>query len=66
MHGEANLPVEPCRYTDNSQVRVKVDLPDNVVFCNVWQANVGRITLYLLDTNLPENAPADRDITARL
>src|SRR3954447_14156330 len=61
-----NLPVEPCRYADNSQVRVKVELPDNVVFCNVWRANVGRITLYLLDTNLPENAPADRDITARL
>src|SRR4051812_23702436 len=61
-----NLPVEPCKYADNSQVRVKVELPDNVVFCNVWRANVGRITLYLLDTNLPENAPADRDITARL
>jgi starch phosphorylase len=36
------------------------------VFCNVWQVRVGRVTLYLLDTNLTENAPADRDITARL
>ena len=40
--------------------------PDNAVFCKVWRVNVGRIPLYLLDTNLPENAPADRDITSRL
>src|SRR4051812_18100585 len=61
-----NLAIEPCRYADGSQVRVRVDLPENAVFCNVWRASIGRISLYLLDTNLPENAPADRDITARL
>ena len=61
-----NLPVEPMRYTDGSPVHVRVDLPENAVFCKVWRANVGRIPLYLLDTNLQENAPADRDITARL
>src|SRR3954467_8613998 len=54
------------RGADGNPIRVRVDLPENAVFCNVWRANVGRITLYLLDTNLPENAPADRDITARL
>jgi len=32
----------------------------------VWKVNVGRIPLYLLDTNLQENAPVDRDITSRL
>ncbi len=47
-------------------MHVRVDLPDNAVFCKVWRANVGRVPLYLLDTNLPENAPADRDITAKL
>ncbi len=61
-----NLPIEPLRYTDGSPVRVRADLPDNAVFCRVWKANVGRIPLYLLDTNLPENSPADRDITSRL
>ena len=49
-------------YADGSPVHVRVDLPDNAVFCKVWRANVGRIPLYLLDTNLQENAPADRDI----
>jgi starch phosphorylase len=61
-----NLPVEPMRYTDSSEVHVRVDLPDNAVFCKVWRVKVGRIPLYLLDTNLQENAPADREITARL
>lgn len=61
-----NLPVEPLRYADGSPVRVRVDLPDNAVFARVWKANIGRIPLYLMDTNLPENSPADRDITSRL
>jgi starch phosphorylase len=46
------------KYTDGSPVHVRVDLPENAVFCKVWRANVGRIPLYLLDTNLVENAPA--------
>jgi starch phosphorylase len=61
-----NLALEPQLYTDGSPVHVRVDLPDNAVFCKVWKVNVGRIPLYLLDTNLPENSPADREITSRL
>lgn len=61
-----NLAIEPMTFTDGSEVRVRVDLPDNAVFCKVWRANVGRIALYLLDTNLQDNAPADREITSRL
>jgi starch phosphorylase len=65
-----NLPVRQVTHTDGSQVRVRVDMPDTggggAVFANVWRLDVGRVPLYLLDTNTPENAPADRDITARL
>ncbi len=61
-----NLPIKPMTYTDGSPVQVRVDLPDNAVFCKVWRAQVGRIPLYLLDTNLPENSPADREITSKL
>ncbi|HET6252319.1 MAG TPA: alpha-glucan family phosphorylase [Tepidisphaeraceae bacterium] len=61
-----NLPVEPMRHADGSEVHVQVELPDNTVHCKVWRANVGRVPLYLLDTNLVENAPADREITAKL
>jgi starch phosphorylase len=61
-----NLAVEPLRYADNNPVHVRIELPDNPVFCKIWKARVGRVPLYLLDTNLQENSPADRDITARL
>jgi starch phosphorylase len=61
-----NMAVEKLKYTDGSPVRVRVDLPENSVFCQVWMVKVGRIPLYLLDTNLTENSPADRDITSRL
>jgi starch phosphorylase len=61
-----NLAIEPMKYTDGSPVHVKVDFPDNAVFCKVWRAQVGRVPLYLLDTNLQENSPADREITSKL
>jgi len=65
-HDFYTLPIEQMRYTDGTPVTVRIDLPDNAVFCKVWRANVGRIPLYLLDTNVQENSPADRDITAKL
>lgn len=61
-----NLAITQERYNDGSEVRIRVDLPENAVFCRIWRANIGRIPLYLLDTNLPENSPADREITSRL
>lgn len=61
-----NLAIEPLKYTDGTPIQVRVDLPDNAVFVKVWKAMVGRIPLYLLDTNLHDNSPADREITSRL
>ncbi len=61
-----NLAVHPEKFTDGTPVKVRVDLPENSVFIRVWRTQVGRIPLYLLDTNLPENSPADREITSRL
>jgi glucan phosphorylase len=54
------------KYTDGTPIHVRVDMPENAVFAKVWRAMIGRIPLYLLDTNLPENSPADRDITSKL
>jgi starch phosphorylase len=61
-----NLPIEPMKYADGTAVQVRVDMPDNAIFCKVWKAQVGRIPLYLLDTNIAENSPADREITSKL
>ena len=43
-----------------------VPLGDRAVLTNVWRVRLGRVNLYLLDTGLEENAPQDRDLSARL
>lgn len=48
------------------QLTVTVALPGRQVQIAVWRADVGRVRLYLLDTNVPENSPEDREITANL
>ncbi|MDX2116534.1 MAG: alpha-glucan family phosphorylase [Planctomycetota bacterium] len=48
------------------QYRVTVDLPGRPVTIGVWRCNAGRVPLYLLDTNFPENRREDRDITRTL
>lgn len=63
----ANQPVQ--RMYDaqtGEQIKVHVDLPGRRVTVGVWRCDVGRIPLYLLDTNMPENNRADRDITKTL
>ncbi|HVW67594.1 MAG TPA: alpha-glucan family phosphorylase [Steroidobacteraceae bacterium] len=61
-----DLPVEPARRGDGQWVRVAVRIAGRDVYSRLWKAQVGRIPVYLLDTNTPENAPSDRDITHRL
>ena len=61
------LPLELERRPDGSPLTVSVDLPGRAVHAQVWRVNVGRIRLYLLDTNFDANPdPADRDITDQL
>ena len=61
-----DLPVEPARRADGQWVRVMVRIAGRDVHAKLWKAQVGRISVYLLDTNCGENAPSDRDITHRL
>ena len=60
------LPVVPLRGADGGRVRVRLPRPGPPVWLRAWEARVGRIPLYLLDSNDPSNAPADRGITAQL
>jgi starch phosphorylase len=48
------------------QYRVSVQLPGREVILGVWRCNVGRVPLYLIDSNMPENSPQDREITKNL
>lgn len=61
-----DLPVMPVLRADGSEVHVEVELPHRKVVVKVWQARVGHVTLYLLDTDLPENSQQDRDIAHQL
>ena len=45
---------------------VQMHLPDGVLKARVWRVDVGKTKLFLLDSNLPDNKPAHRDITSRL
>ena len=47
-------------------VAVHIDLPDGALAVQVWCVNVGRLKLYLLDTNIPSNRPEHRNITEQL
>ncbi len=62
----ANLPVSRVRDESGQQVKVSVQLPGRELSISVWKVHVGRIELYLLDTNVPDNDPADRGITGQL
>src|SRR5580765_5519662 len=61
-----DLPVEPVRDAAGAWVRVSVRIGAREVLARLWKAQVGRVAVYLLDTNCAENAAADRDITHRL
>jgi starch phosphorylase len=56
------------RVTDADERPLQVELPigARLVRAQVWRVDVGRVPLYLLDTDLPENDPIDRWITSRL
>jgi len=65
-HDPRDLPVEPVRNAAGEWLKVSVRIATRDVFARVWKAQVGRVAVYLLDTNCAENAPPDRDITHRL
>ena len=61
-----DAPIEPATTADGRACITAVPLGDRSVLVAVWRVRIGRVTLYLLDTNLEENAPGDRDLSARL
>lgn len=61
-----SLPIQPVIGADDKWLRIELDLPGRTLYLRVWQANVGRVRLYLLDSNDLLNGPGDRGITAKL
>ena len=60
------LPVIPLRDADGGWLRISIELPGRTLHLRAWRARVGRIELYLLDSNDLRNRPGDRSITSEL
>ncbi len=60
------LPITPLRHPNGEWLRLEVVLPGYSVWLRAWQVEVGRVKLYLLDSNDAANFPAHRGITSEL
>ncbi|MGH7463378.1 MAG: alpha-glucan family phosphorylase, partial [Longimicrobiales bacterium] len=61
-----DMPVLPLLDDDEKPLMISVDLPGRALHARLWRIQVGRIPLILLDSDVPQNAPNDRDLTARV
>jgi len=62
----SSLPALPVLDDDNKRITVEVEFPDRSVSLGLWEIRVGRIPLYLLDSNMDPNSDFDKHLTARL
>jgi glycogen phosphorylase len=62
----SEAPVLPVYNENGAEVMISVDLPGRPVYARLWKVQVGRIPLYLLDTDIPHNSESDRKLTAQL
>jgi len=60
------LPITPLRHADGEWLRLQLDLPGPPIWLRAWQVQVGRVKLYLLDSNDAANFPPYRGITSEL
>ena len=60
------LPIAPLRQVNGEWLRLEIDLPGYSVWLRAWQVQVGRVRLYLLDSNDAANYPVHRGITSEL
>jgi len=61
-----DLPITLIKNADDTPLRIEVLIRERKVLAQVWRADVGTVTLYLLDTNVPENVETDRWVTGHL
>ncbi len=62
----AEVPATPAVGPDGKHVMIHVDLPGRRVYAMVWRIQVGRVPIFLMDTDVEQNAPGDRELSARL
>ncbi|HEY6085497.1 MAG TPA: alpha-glucan family phosphorylase, partial [Nitrospira sp.] len=62
----ADSPIHPALTPSGEPCRITVEMGGLVVAAIVWKVQVGRVSLYLIDTDVPENTPENRALSARL
>ncbi|MGH9971748.1 MAG: alpha-glucan family phosphorylase [Pyrinomonadaceae bacterium] len=62
----AELPISQLKNEDGTALLIDVSIRERTVHAQVWRANIGIVSLYLLDTNIPENEEIDRLVTGHL
>ena len=62
----SNLPINPVKDENGDELKIYVKFEKRKIYLKVWQINVGRIKLYLLDSDIDENKPEDREVTLKL
>lgn len=62
----SQAPAIPALDRDGNEVMISVDLPGRRIHAKIWKLQVGRVPLYLMDTDVAPNAPNDRELSARL
>lgn len=60
------LPIEQVCEADGRPMILEVPFPGRIIYSNVWRVNIGRIALYLMDTDIDQNSEFDRPITYQL
>jgi phosphorylase/glycogen(starch) synthase len=66
IHKFTSLPLQPMYDKDKEWMMVSMSFPGRTLHAKIWKLEVGRVPLYLLDTDIPENTPEDKTITAQL
>ena len=61
-----DLPITPVKDNKGEDLTIYVKFPKRRLYLKVWKVNVGRVTLYLLDSDIDKNNEEDRDVTLRL
>ena len=61
-----NLPIREVLDENDKEVKFTIKIVDHDVWVKIWKCEVGRVSLYLLDTNVPENSQKDQNITDQL
>jgi phosphorylase/glycogen(starch) synthase len=62
----SRMPVKIVQDERGNEVQISLELPGRTLYANIWQLKIGRVSLYLLDTDIPRNTFQDRKITSNL